>query len=313
MADSCALIIDPNPAVQAIASLVLSQNGFQVHSLSNGKTAQETIKKLQPNLVLCAKEAPGFDGLELLKKIKGKKSKRSAKIILLVSAENLESVTSIAKDIGIDEILTKPFQSEQLQTTLNRIFSKLRPQEDAQETILLVLKEPFLQRVIERFLTKHALPSTSYDPSKMNLIDEISSPYAATLTDVDHHCDVSWYQAEKMGKLFLIRNPEGDRSLPLPPGDPSTVVLERPLSYAKLVAALQQVMPEFQALEDLPPFQLDPAEQALLAARIAASVFEKLLAQESLRDANWDEAGSLAQGEVVRVCQDLEKLLRAGK
>ena len=104
-----------------------------------------------------------------------------------------------------------------------------------------------------------------------------------------------------MQRLVYISNPRnGKLSEALPQ---QTEILERPLSVAKLKHALESFLSE-NTEDEFEPSPLESGEQALLAARISAAVYERLLTFEGLKNRNWDEACSAINVEALRICRE---------
>ena len=61
------LIVDDEPSILQSLSGILSDEGFEVHTASNGYEALKIVEEKSPDLVLLDVWMPGLDGIETLK------------------------------------------------------------------------------------------------------------------------------------------------------------------------------------------------------------------------------------------------------
>jgi CheY-like chemotaxis protein len=114
------LIVDDTPSDRVILKSYLSQLGHEVVEAENGKTALKTIENQRFDLVISDVIMPEKDGIEVLSAVK--KDHEGIKIILISggghgsAGEYLE----VAKVLGADEILSKPFSMDELKSVIER-------------------------------------------------------------------------------------------------------------------------------------------------------------------------------------------------
>src|SRR6516164_1777505 len=60
------LVVDDEEAIREVVSTMLESRGYQCTSVSNGRAAQECVKKHTPDLVLSDMIMPEMDGIKLL-------------------------------------------------------------------------------------------------------------------------------------------------------------------------------------------------------------------------------------------------------
>ena len=60
------LVVDDEEAIREVVSTMLESRGYQCTSVSNGRAAQESVKKQTPDLVLSDMIMPEMDGIKLL-------------------------------------------------------------------------------------------------------------------------------------------------------------------------------------------------------------------------------------------------------
>lgn len=112
------LIVDDEPAIRRLLRVACERGG---HAVAEVATAAETLRvteRTRPCLVLLDLGLPDRDGLELIPQIRAK-----GVPIIVLTAREAASEKVAALDLGADDYVTKPFDSEEL---LARIRSCLR-------------------------------------------------------------------------------------------------------------------------------------------------------------------------------------------
>ena len=67
------LLVDDEEGTQFLYREVLEADGYEVHSALTGEDALQKLKIVSPDLVILDINMPGMNGIEVLRKIKGKK------------------------------------------------------------------------------------------------------------------------------------------------------------------------------------------------------------------------------------------------
>lgn len=112
------LVVDDEPPIRRLLHAGLTRAGYRVVEAG---TARETLSALQidkPRLVLLDLGLPDRDGLELVQLVKS-----AGCAVIVVSARDATEQKVAALDLGADDYVSKPFDSEEL---LARIRTALR-------------------------------------------------------------------------------------------------------------------------------------------------------------------------------------------
>ena len=105
------VVDDSAPDRQLMASL-LRYGGHTAMLCADGQVGLETIKKVKPDLVITDLITPGIDGYDLARAVRANPGTATTPIILQ-TAHYLESeIRRIAKQIGIQEVILKPFEPQ---------------------------------------------------------------------------------------------------------------------------------------------------------------------------------------------------------
>lgn len=104
------LIIDDDAAIRRLLRQTLERAGYTVVDAADARAALAAVEHHSPDAVLLDLGLPGRDGLELVPLI----ARRPATALLVVSAREGTDDKVAALDLGADDYVTKPFDSEEL-------------------------------------------------------------------------------------------------------------------------------------------------------------------------------------------------------
>jgi two-component system KDP operon response regulator KdpE len=113
------LVIDDEPHIRRLLATALARGGYDVIEADDAKSALAALEASHPDVVLLDLGLPDRDGLELVPLIK----QRSDATLLIVSARDATEQKVTALDLGADDYVTKPFDTEEL---LARVRTALR-------------------------------------------------------------------------------------------------------------------------------------------------------------------------------------------
>ncbi len=113
------LVVDDEPKLRSLVQSYLSQQGYAVHTVEDGKTMDAFLSTEDADLVILDLMLPGEDGLSIARRLR---QDRNLPIIIL-SARGEELDRIIGLEVGADDYLAKPFNPREL---LARIRSVLR-------------------------------------------------------------------------------------------------------------------------------------------------------------------------------------------
>lgn len=116
------LIVDDEEGMRDSLHKLLSRDGYQLITASNGLQALQELQNNQVDLVLLDIMMPGIDGLETLKKIKV--IKPETLVIMITGYGTIESAVTAMK-YGAKDYITKPFTVQNLRNVLEECFESL--------------------------------------------------------------------------------------------------------------------------------------------------------------------------------------------
>lgn len=112
------LLADDSITIQKVVELVLAEEDFEIMSVGNGEDALKVLTTFMPEVVLADIEMPKMNGYQLCEKIKQNPATAHVPVILLAGA--FEPVDdAVARKVGADDSVIKPFESQELISKLN--------------------------------------------------------------------------------------------------------------------------------------------------------------------------------------------------
>ena len=112
------LIVDDEQAIRRLLAAGLDRAGYQIVEASSARDALNALQIDKPDAVLLDLGLPDRDGLELVPLIKA-----TGAALLVVSARDSTEQKVAALDLGADDYVTKPFDTEEV---LARVRAALR-------------------------------------------------------------------------------------------------------------------------------------------------------------------------------------------
>lgn len=115
------LIVDDEPDIRDMLSILLASNGFCVTEARNGAEAVEGVKK-QPSLDLVILDVmmPEMDGWQVCKEIR--KTSDVPIIMLTAKGETFDKVLGL--ELGADDYMAKPFETKELVARIKAVLRR---------------------------------------------------------------------------------------------------------------------------------------------------------------------------------------------
>ena len=104
-----AVIEDEETIASAVAAR-LSKEGFEVATAADGPSGVQLCERMDPDVVVLDLMLPGFDGLEVCRRIQKKRPVG----VLMLTARDSETDMLVGLGMGADDYMTKPFSIRQL-------------------------------------------------------------------------------------------------------------------------------------------------------------------------------------------------------
>lgn len=122
------LVVDDDPAINEMLTIVLEAEGFATESVTDGAEAVAAFRSTNPDLILLDLMLPGMNGVDICREIR----KESAVPIVMLTAKTDTVDVVLGLESGADDYITKPFKPKEL---VARIRARLRHNEEDSEIL----------------------------------------------------------------------------------------------------------------------------------------------------------------------------------
>lgn len=114
-ADRTALVVDDDIFVVSALAEILEEDGYDVHTASNGFSALRQASELHPTVVLLDLALPERSGMDLLRDLRTDPNTRDMAIVVVTGYADRLTELQLAE---IDGLITKPFDVVELSNTV---------------------------------------------------------------------------------------------------------------------------------------------------------------------------------------------------
>jgi two-component system OmpR family response regulator len=121
------LVVDDEEYIRDLVRTALTFSGFEVAVAADGVSALNDVQRLQPDLVILDVNMPGFDGFEVVRRLRD--AGDSTPVIFLTARDSAEDKLSCFTKGG-DDYVTKPFSLEELVARVEAVLRRTAPAEE---------------------------------------------------------------------------------------------------------------------------------------------------------------------------------------
>ena len=129
------LVVDDEPNLTELLSMALRYEGWEVRSAGSGLAAVRAAKEFGPDAVVLDMMLPDFDGLEVLRRMRG--ADPSVPVLFLTAKDAVEDRVA-GLTAGGDDYVTKPFSLEEVVARLRALMRRTVVATDEGSSILVV-------------------------------------------------------------------------------------------------------------------------------------------------------------------------------
>jgi len=129
------LVVDDEENIAELLRMALCYEGWEVEVALNGSKAVGTAKKQHPDAVVLDLMLPDFDGLEVLRRLRG--DQPDVPVLFLTARDSVEDrVTGLTA--GGDDYVTKPFSLEEVVARLRALMRRAGARQAQSDSTLQV-------------------------------------------------------------------------------------------------------------------------------------------------------------------------------
>lgn len=117
------LLVEDDTELAKLVSGRLHDAGYDVRVVGNGPDAVEAVQTNLPDLLLLDVMLPGFDGLEVCRRVR---AQFPLLYIVMLTARTDEIDRIVGLEVGADDYITKPFSLQELVARIRSILRRIR-------------------------------------------------------------------------------------------------------------------------------------------------------------------------------------------
>ena len=114
------LLIEDEPNIIEAIRFILSREGFRVDTHSDGKTALETIRSREPDVVILDVMLPNRSGYDILYDLR-EDGALGGLPVLMLTARGQKKDRELAEKLGATRFMTKPFANTEILATVREL------------------------------------------------------------------------------------------------------------------------------------------------------------------------------------------------
>jgi len=160
------LIVDDDPDVCDIVSLILMESGYEVQVFNNGSRVVEVVENGGIDLIILDLGLPDIDGLTLTRILKGQS--QVGVIILSGRGEMTEKIVGL--EVGADDYITKPFEPRELLARVRSVLRRLETLPEVKSNSETLVFEGWRLDTVVRSLTSPEGESVTISSGEYNLL-----------------------------------------------------------------------------------------------------------------------------------------------
>jgi two-component system, sensor histidine kinase and response regulator len=127
------MVIDDNPEVTQVLSLLLRGKGYAVMSALSGEDALRSMEDRCPDLILCDIMMPGLTGFDVFQRVRTDRRWRTVPFVFLTALSDTQTRMS-STELGVEAYLTKPFNSQELLSVVSGLLRRARERQTYTES-----------------------------------------------------------------------------------------------------------------------------------------------------------------------------------
>jgi two-component system, OmpR family, response regulator ResD len=119
------LVVEDEPTIAEVVARYLTRAGYDTTIAADGYAALQETGRRNPCLIVLDIMLPGLDGLEVMRRVRGRPGDNTA--IILLTARGEESDRLVGLRAGADDYVVKPFSPSELVARVEAVLRRTRP------------------------------------------------------------------------------------------------------------------------------------------------------------------------------------------
>ena len=128
------LVVDDEPTIAEVVARYLARSGYDTHTAADGPSAVAAAASRRPDLVVLDIMLPGFDGLEVMRRLHEQRDERVPVILLTAKGEESDRLVGLRE--GADDYVVKPFSPLELVARVDAVLRRTHERGDGREPLV---------------------------------------------------------------------------------------------------------------------------------------------------------------------------------
>ena len=107
------MVIDDNPEITEILSLLFRSRGYSVMTAQSGEEALHAMEQRRPDLILCDVMMPGMSGFDVFRQVRANPHWQTLPFVFVTALSDSPTRLS-STELGVEAYITKPFSNQEL-------------------------------------------------------------------------------------------------------------------------------------------------------------------------------------------------------
>ena len=112
------LFVDDDSSLNQILTRILTDQGYSVDIAVDGLSALEKLQKTNYDVAILDNNLPQMNAIDVLKKIQ---HRNIANKVIMITAVNEEELARESRKLGVQEVLSKPFDINQVISSIHKV------------------------------------------------------------------------------------------------------------------------------------------------------------------------------------------------
>jgi two-component system, OmpR family, response regulator ResD len=127
------LVVDDEPTIAEVVARYLERAGYETRTAADGPSAVAAALDGRPDLLVLDIMLPGFDGLEVMRRLHEDLDERVAVILLTAKGEESDRIAGLRR--GADDYVVKPFSPAELVARVDAVMRRAAPEGDVEDAL----------------------------------------------------------------------------------------------------------------------------------------------------------------------------------
>ena len=119
------VVVEDDTHIGDLVDLLLRAEGFRVVQAADGAKGVDAIEREKPRLAILDVGLPDFDGLEVVRRLRGMSGAQARTPVIMLTARDGEIDRVLGLELGADDYITKPFSNRELVARVKAVLRRV--------------------------------------------------------------------------------------------------------------------------------------------------------------------------------------------